>query len=67
MNSASRSRSRARCRSGSAWIVGPLVEAVPRETLEFTLGHVRAALVARGPIRSESAGPPGRTGPDLAP
>jgi hypothetical protein len=30
---------------GFGWLVGPLVEGVPRETLEFTLGHVRAALV----------------------
>jgi hypothetical protein len=32
---------------GLAWIVKPFVTGIPRETLEFTLGQVRAALVLR--------------------
>jgi hypothetical protein len=30
---------------GIGWIVGPYVKSVPRETLTFTLGHVRSGLV----------------------
>jgi hypothetical protein len=30
---------------GIGWMISPFVTSVPRETLEFTLGHVRAALV----------------------
>ena len=30
---------------GIAWMVGPFVKSVPRETLTFTLGHVRSGLV----------------------
>ena len=33
---------------GVGWMIAPLVTSVPRETLEFTLGHVREALIARG-------------------
>jgi hypothetical protein len=30
---------------GLGWVVGPFVTSIPRESLEFTLGHMRAALV----------------------
>ena len=32
--------------TGLGWIVGPFVTSIPRESLEFTLGHMRSALVA---------------------
>ena len=30
--------------TGLGWIVGPFVTSIPRESLEFTLGHMRTAL-----------------------
>jgi hypothetical protein len=32
--------------AGLGWIVGPFVTSIPRESLEFTLGHMRSALAA---------------------
>ena len=32
--------------TGLGWIVGPFVTSIPRESLEFTLGHMRSALLA---------------------
>jgi hypothetical protein len=34
---------------GIGWMIEPFVTSVPKETLEFTLGHVRQALIARAP------------------
>jgi hypothetical protein len=41
---------------GFGWMVGPVIEAVPRETLEFTLGRVRAALVGHDAVAGPSVG-----------
>ena len=35
--------------TGLGWLVGPFVTSVPRESLEFTLGHMRAALAGPEP------------------
>ena len=34
--------------TGLGWLVGPFVTSIPRESLEFTLGHMQAALSDRG-------------------
>jgi hypothetical protein len=32
-----------------SWLIKPFVTGVPRESLEFTLGHTRAALLRQSP------------------
>lgn len=39
--------------TGFAWMVGPFVNSIPRESLEFTLRATRAALVSKGSVSGE--------------
>jgi hypothetical protein len=34
--------------TGLAWMIGPFVNSIPRESLEFTLGATRKALAGKG-------------------